>query len=237
VLERCNNPSPGAGLPRIGRDAGGASRRDGMEYAETTMAGPHTFYTVLPSPIGDLLLVGDGAGLTGIYLSPHTGGPTVGADWALDPRPFADAARQLDEYFAGERTAFDLPLAPAGTPFQLSVWQALRRVPYGETTSYGRLALELGRPGAARAVGLANGRNPLSIVVPCHRVVGSDGRLVGYAGGLERKRQLLAMEARVRACREGIRQRFVHVGASCPGVFLGRPQHWRSAPASEHGEV
>src|SRR5205085_9923425 len=107
-----------------------------------------------------------------------------------------EPARQLREFFAGERTAFELPLRPAGTPFQRAVWDALLEVPYGETTGYGALAQRLGRPGAARAVGLANARNPLAIVVPCHRVVGASGALTGYAGGLERKRFLLELEAR-----------------------------------------
>ena len=106
----------------------------------------------------------------------------------------AGVRAQLAEYFAGERTRFDLELAPAGTPFQLEVWEALRRIPYGGTRSYGELAAELGRPGSARAVGAANARNPISIVVPCHRVVGSAGALTGYAGGVEAKRALLDLE-------------------------------------------
>ena len=108
----------------------------------------------------------------------------------------ADTRRQISEYFAGERTAFELPLSPGGTPFQQRVWRALAEVPYGETVSYGELAGALGAPGAARAVGLANGRNPIPIVVPCHRIVGADGRLTGYGGGLERKRALLELEQR-----------------------------------------
>ncbi len=103
-------------------------------------------------------------------------------------------ARELDEYFAGRRRAFDLVLAPAGTPFQLAVWEELRRIPFGGTTTYGELARRVGRPTAARAVGAAVGRNPISIIVPCHRVVGSDGALTGFAGGLDRKRALLALE-------------------------------------------
>jgi methylated-DNA-[protein]-cysteine S-methyltransferase len=106
------------------------------------------------------------------------------------------AVRQLREYFAGERRDFDLPLEPAGTPFQLTVWDALRGIPYAETINYGQLAVRVGNPTASRAVGLANGRNPISIVVPCHRVIGANGSLTGYGGGLDRKRTLLDLERR-----------------------------------------
>ena len=108
--------------------------------------------------------------------------------------PFPEARAQLEDYFAGRRRTFDLPLAPVGTPFQRRVWEALREIPYGETVSYGVLAARLGQPGAGRAVGLANGQNPISIVIPCHRVIGAGGALTGYGGGLERKRWLLALE-------------------------------------------
>jgi methylated-DNA-[protein]-cysteine S-methyltransferase len=151
-----------------------------------------TAYTIHPSPLGDLLLtMGDG-GLTGVYMHAHDPRPLPGC--ARDEAPFAAATAQLDEYFAGERTTFDLRLAPSGTPFELRVWDELKRIPYGQTTTYGELARLLGRPGAARAVGRANGRNPISIVVPCHRVIGASGALTGYAGGLERKQALLALE-------------------------------------------
>jgi len=113
-------------------------------------------------------------------------------------QPFAAAASQLKSYFAGQLTEFDLPLAPAGTEFQRRVWAGLRTIPYGETVSYGELARQLGSPSASRAVGLANGRNPIAIVVPCHRVIGSDGSLTGYGGGLDRKRFLLALERDMR---------------------------------------
>jgi methylated-DNA-[protein]-cysteine S-methyltransferase len=152
------------------------------------------YFTTLPSPIGELLLISDGAALTGIYMPPHKGAPEVAADWTRDPAPLRAAVEQLEEYFAGERTAFDLPLAPRGTAFQLRVWAALGEIPYGRTESYGRLAARVGNPRAVRAVGLANGRNPLSIVVPCHRVIGANGSLTGYGGGLDRKTQLLALE-------------------------------------------
>ena len=153
-----------------------------------------TAYTTVDSPIGALLLVGEGARLTGLYMEPHRPDPA----WIRDDAPFAETAAQLAEYFAGERPSFDLPLAARGTPFQQEVWERLRAIPYGETTTYGAIAAELGRPAAVRAVGMANGRNPISIVVPCHRVIGAGGALTGYGGGLERKRALLALEARVR---------------------------------------
>ena len=156
----------------------------------------HAFH---PPPIGPLLLVGarDGAGmlwLTGIYMQQHRHGPEVGPSWDEDATGFAQVARQLDQYFDGSRTAFDLPLAPAGTPFQRRVWDERARIPRGTTITYGELAARAGRPGAARAVGAAVGRNPISIIVPCHRVVGSDGSLTGYAGGVERKAFLLVLE-------------------------------------------
>jgi methylated-DNA-[protein]-cysteine S-methyltransferase len=147
-------------------------------------------YTTTESPIGELLLAGDEEHLQVLWMG---GAPEP--DWVRADAPFAAARTQLGEYFAGERLAFDLALAPAGTPFQQAVWEALRAIPYGTTTSYGALAAQLGRPGAARAVGAANGRNPIAVVVPCHRVVGADRSLTGFGGGLERKRTLLALEA------------------------------------------
>jgi methylated-DNA-[protein]-cysteine S-methyltransferase len=125
------------------------------------------------------------------------GGHAPEAGWVRADAPFAAAAAQLDAYFAGTRRTFDLPIAPAGSDFQRRVWSALTAIPYGSVTSYGRLAAAIGRARGARAVGLANGRNPISIVVPCHRVVGAGGALVGYGGGLERKRFLLALEGAV----------------------------------------
>jgi methylated-DNA-[protein]-cysteine S-methyltransferase len=153
-------------------------------------------YSTLTTPIGELLLTADDDGaLTAVNL-PNRHPDSTG--WERDDELLADARRQLTEYFAGERTTFELPLAPAGTPFQLRVWDALQRIPYGETASYGELARELGEGGQdhrlARAVGAANGRNPIAIVVPCHRVIGADGSLTGYAGGLECKRALLDLE-------------------------------------------
>ena len=144
-------------------------------------------YTQISSPIGPLLLTGDGEALTGLYMGRAPEG-------RRDDAAFAQAREQLDAYFAGELVRFSLPLATRGTEFQRRVWQALCEIPYGETTSYGALAARIGRPGACRAVGLANGRNPISIVIPCHRVIGSSGGLTGYGGGIERKRWLLAHE-------------------------------------------
>ncbi|MEZ0491296.1 methylated-DNA--[protein]-cysteine S-methyltransferase [Kineococcus sp. TBRC 1896] len=149
---------------------------------------------VLTSPLGDLTVARTGAGLTGVWFADHRGGALVGADAERDDAAFEDVRGQLGEYFAGTRTVFDLPLDPPGDAFSRRVWDALIRVPHGTTTTYGAIARTLGGIGHAQAVGLANGRNPLSIVVPCHRVVGRDGDLVGYAGGLWRKRFLLDLE-------------------------------------------
>ena len=154
-----------------------------------------TFWTTLDSPVGDLLLTSDGAALTRVLFAPYD----VAPGW-VDERDtvLAEAVRQLDAYFAGRRTDFDLPLEPAeGTDFQRRVWLRLREIPYAHTINYGQLAGRVGNPNASRAVGLANGRNPLSIVVPCHRVIGADGSLTGYGGGLDRKRLLLDLERRV----------------------------------------
>ena len=152
------------------------------------------YWHQIESPVGKLLLAGDGRSLRFIHFQsgPHARKPA--ADWVSDPAPFASAVAQLAEYFAGRRTRFDLPLAPQGTEFQRAVWKALIRIPYGETLSYGELARRIGKPNASRAVGLANGANPLPIVVPCHRVIGADGSLTGFGGGLDIKRRLLALE-------------------------------------------
>jgi methylated-DNA-[protein]-cysteine S-methyltransferase len=152
-------------------------------------------YTTHESPVGELLLVGDGEALRGLHMQDGRRPNAIGAAWEADDAPFAAAHEQLDEYFAGERREFDLPLAPLGSEFQRCVWDGLLEIPYGATISYGELAREIGRPAAARAVGMANGQNPISIVIPCHRVIGADGTLTGYAGGVERKRLLLALES------------------------------------------
>jgi|SRR5579875_2361686 len=169
---------------------------------KTDKQAAHLSRTVIGSPVGPLTLVASDGALTGLYLdgrAPAAVEAAAGSVIEADAPVLAEAERQLGEYFAGQRQTFDLPLALRGTEFQQRVWDALRRVGYGETVSYRQLADELGQPTAARAVGLANGRNPVSIIVPCHRVVGSDGGLTGYGGGLPNKRRLLDLERQGRA--------------------------------------
>lgn len=151
-------------------------------------------WTTVDSPLGDLLLVRTDAGLSGLFMSPHQGQHGPPEDGVRDDTAFDAEKAQLAAYFAGELTDFDLVLDLLGTPFQARVWTELQRIPYGTTTSYGEIARALDAPGASRAVGLANGRNPVSVVVPCHRVIGSGGALTGYGGGLPAKRWLLAHE-------------------------------------------
>jgi methylated-DNA-[protein]-cysteine S-methyltransferase len=148
----------------------------------------------IDSPIGPLLLAAGTQGLLRVHFQAGPAPLEPPAGWHHDSAPFAPTIAQLGEYFAGKRRAFRLPLAPAGTPFQLSVWQELRTIPYGETVSYGQLARQLGLANGARAVGLANGANPLPVIVPCHRVIGADGSLTGFGGGLPIKRALLSLE-------------------------------------------
>lgn len=155
---------------------------------------PSLRYTTIDSAIGDLLLVGDGHALRGLYMQAGPRPMAIAADWRHDPDGFAETRAQLDDYFAGRRTQFELELAFGGTPFQQRVWRALQEIPFGVTVSYGQLATTIGQPSAVRAVGLANGRNPISVIVPCHRVIGADGSLTGYGGGTERKRLLLDLE-------------------------------------------
>ncbi len=153
------------------------------------------FYTSIDSPIGELLLLGDGHSLRGLYMQQGRKPVQIAPRWERSEAPFADVRRQLREYFTGERTTFDdLALTLDGARFERRVWRALQDIPYGETVSYGEIARRVGQPGAARAVGLANGRNPIAVIVPCHRVIGANGTLVGYGGGLERKRLLLELE-------------------------------------------
>jgi methylated-DNA-[protein]-cysteine S-methyltransferase len=147
-------------------------------------------YAPVDSPLGPLLLAGDGRVLQRLDF-----GGSPDPDWRRDDDAFADTRAQLAEYFAGRRRSFDLALDPAGTPFQLRVWEELLGIPYGETITYAELARRAGRPTAPRAAGHANGRNPIPVIVPCHRVVGADGSLTGYGGGLESKRFLLELEA------------------------------------------
>jgi methylated-DNA-[protein]-cysteine S-methyltransferase len=157
------------------------------------------YFDCIVSPLGPMVLASDGEALTGAWFDGQRHQPPIGPDWRrrADLPVLRRAAAELAEYFAGERTAFDLPLAPAGTPFQRSVWMAIAQVRYGETIAYRELAARVGRPLGLRAAGAATGRNPLSIVIPCHRIVGADGRLTGYAGGLMRKRSLLGLERRL----------------------------------------
>jgi methylated-DNA-[protein]-cysteine S-methyltransferase len=150
-------------------------------------------YRTIDSPIGLLTLAGHGSALTNLRMVEQTYEPSR-ADWSADPGAFNDAVDQLGAYFAGELTDFDIELDLRGTAFQRRVWKALLTIPYGETRSYGEIAEQIGASGAARAVGLANGHNPIAIVVPCHRVIGASGSLTGYGGGLDRKRTLLELE-------------------------------------------
>jgi methylated-DNA-[protein]-cysteine S-methyltransferase len=152
------------------------------------------FYTTIESPVGLLLLAGDERGLRRVSFENGKRNTPVQPDWKLDKEPFSEVIRQLQAYFRGELKEFDLPLAMEGTEFQLRVWNALRAIPYGETISYARLAERIGNPKAVRAVGLANGSNPIPIIVPCHRVIGSDGSLTGFGGGLSTKKRLLELE-------------------------------------------
>jgi methylated-DNA-[protein]-cysteine S-methyltransferase len=153
-----------------------------------------TCWHEIDSPVGPLLLAADARGLTRIHFQAGPRPLQPPGEWRHDATVFAHAIEQLAEYFQGTRRTFSLPLAPAGTPFQLAVWQALCAIPYGETVSYGHLARQLGLTNGARAVGLANGANPLPIIVPCHRVIGADGSLTGFGGGLPVKRALLSLE-------------------------------------------
>ncbi len=151
-------------------------------------------YSTYASPIGELLLVGDGDALSGLYFPDGSKAAAPDRRWTRDDGTFAATRRELEAYFGGELRRFTIPLAPRGTPFQLRVWQALQDIPYGTTTTYGKLAARLGDVRATRAVGMANGSNPIAIVIPCHRVIGADGRLTGYGGGMPRKQWLLALE-------------------------------------------
>jgi methylated-DNA-[protein]-cysteine S-methyltransferase len=158
-------------------------------------------YTCIASPIGPLLLTAQDDRLTGVYMDGDREGiiDKASTHWTADGEawPLAEASRQLAAYFAGSLTEFDLPLAPHGTAFQKRVWDELQRIGYGQTVSYGEVARRIGTPGASRAVGLANGSNPISIVVPCHRVIGANGKLVGYGGGLDVKERLLRLEGAI----------------------------------------
>lgn len=174
------------------------------------------YWHEMTTPIGPLLLAGTDAALTNVYF--QAGPRPVRPDprWVASAAPFARTLAQLEEYFAGSREAFELPLAPAGTAFQLRVWQALQGIGYGCTVSYGQLARELGNANGARAVGLANGSNPLPVIIPCHRVIGADGSLTGFGGGLAIKQALLRLE-----------------GASCVSDLFSPGPRARGAPPGE----
>jgi methylated-DNA-[protein]-cysteine S-methyltransferase len=161
------------------------------------MGGDLMIYTTMDSPLGELLLLGDGDSLVGLHMQAGRHPVRIQQSWVRDDDTLADIRVQLDEYFAGVRTRFDVKLRMDGTAFQRTVWHALTEIPYGETISYGELARRIERPDRARAVGMANGQNPIAVIVPCHRVIGADGKLVGYGGGLDNKRRLLELESGV----------------------------------------
>ena len=185
----------------------------------TDSAFPVVCYSIYPSPLGDLLLTSDGKALTGLTMCQRRGKPAAGpeASWQRDDSVFQAVREQLAAYFRGKLREFELPLRMDGTPFQQMVWKGLRAIPYGETVSYAELARRIGRPGASRAVGSANGRNPIAIVIPCHRVIAADGTIGGYGGGLDRKEWLLQHEVAVIARVNGTRQSRRHV-ATCLSV-------------------
>ena len=155
-----------------------------------------SIYSTCPSPFGELFLISDGDALTGLHLPPHDDRPAAGPEpgWLRDDAAFREVRNQLQAYFAGELREFEIPLHLEGTDFQRLVWKELMNIPFGSTISYAEQAQRIGRAGSARAVGAANGRNPISIVVPCHRVIGANGTLTGYGGGLDRKQWLLEYE-------------------------------------------
>jgi methylated-DNA-[protein]-cysteine S-methyltransferase len=158
-----------------------------------------TRYRTVPSPVGPLTLAGRDEVLINLRMEDQTHPPPGRADWVRDDHAFPKVAEQLEAYFEGELTEFDVALDMQGTPFQRQVWAALCDIPYGTTASYGEVARRIGRPSASRAVGMANGRNPVGIIVPCHRVIGANGTLTGYGGGLDRKQVLLDLERRTLA--------------------------------------
>lgn len=178
---------------RLRRLARAADASGALGHGANVASEPH-WYCVHRTAIGPLVLAAHAGGLTHVLFAKGPRAAAPDPAWELAPRRLASAVVQLDEYFAGTRRVFDLPLAPGGTPFQRRVWAALAAIPYGETVSYGELAQRLGMPGGSRAVGLANGANPLPVVVPCHRVIGADGSLTGFGGGLDLKRRLLELE-------------------------------------------
>lgn len=163
---------------------------------------PPVYYTLTPSPLGQLLLTATPRGLSGLWVLGEKHCPDLAPEWQENPAIFTTATMQLQEYFSGTRQTFDLPLDVSGTAFQQEAWAALQQIPYGTTLTYQQQATAMGRPAAVRAVGTANGRNPVSIVVPCHRVIGANGSLTGYGGGLPAKQWLLRHEATTRLFRQ-----------------------------------
>jgi methylated-DNA-[protein]-cysteine S-methyltransferase len=163
----------------------------------------NTIYTYIDSPLCRIMVLGDGQFVTGLFMPDHKGRPELDPSWQLAEAPFAAIRDQLAEYFAGRRQEFSVPLKLVGTPFQRSVWQELLRIPFGSTISYAKLARRIGQPTASRGVGNANGRNPISILVPCHRVIGANGQLTGYGGGIDRKQWLLEWESRPATVQSG----------------------------------
>ena len=161
------------------------------------------YYSFIDSPLGRMCVQGDGQFVIGLYMPAHKGWRGPDPSWQESDAPFVSVRQQLAEYFTGERQQFDLPLKLAGTPFQQRVWQELIRIPFGTTITYAELAQRVGQPTAPRAVGHANGRNPISIIVPCHRVIGANGKLTGYAGGVDKKQWLLAWERGATATERG----------------------------------
>lgn len=153
-----------------------------------------TYYTYFDSSLCRIFIQSDGEFVTGLYMPNHKHWQGLDASWQQSEAPFKQVRQQLTEYFAGERQEFDIPTKSTGTPFQLRVWQELSRIPFGVTITYAELAQRVGNPSASRAVGNANGRNPISIIVPCHRVIGANGKLTGYGGGLDKKEWLLDWE-------------------------------------------
>ena len=191
------------------------------------------FRTTIASPLGPLRLSATAAGLTGIWLPGERPPAPASPAWRDDPAPFAEVRRQLDAYFAGELREFDLVLAPRGTPFQEEVWRALVAIPFGATVAYAEVARRIGRPDAVRAVGAANGRNPIPIVIPCHRVIGSDGRLVGYGGGIGVKATLLDHERQVATGQASLFHALRHPGARPRASRMARgPRHQPRAAAA-----
>jgi methylated-DNA-[protein]-cysteine S-methyltransferase len=180
-----------------------------------------TYYSYIDCPLGRMFVQSDGRFVTRLFMPHHKGWRGPDASWRQSDAPFTAVREQLAEYFAGERQQFDVPLKVAGTPFQQHVWQELVQIPFGTTITYAELARRVGKPTASRAVGHANGRNPISIIVPCHRVIGANGKLTGYAGGMDKKQWLLAWERRATAAEPGYL--FKAAGASTAACEIGAP--------------